>query len=159
MDIKKIREIQRIFRSGNMTLSAAESCTGGLISHYITAVPGASSYFRASVVAYSAEMKRDLLGIPARFIRKYGVVSEEVASEMAKRVRTLTGADVAVATTGNLGPDVLEEKPAGLVFIAVSTGSHTVARRLMLKGTRSGIKEKAVWEAFSLLLEVMSCDC
>lgn len=156
MDLKTAKTIHSIFKEKDLTLSVAESCTGGLICHYLTAVPGASSFLTAGVVSYSAESKKRILGIPQRVFSTHGIVSEETARQMAERVRALTKTDVAVSTTGNLGPDVLESKPKGLVFVAVSSKRGTVTKKLQLKGTRAEVKEKAAFAALKFLAEVIS---
>jgi PncC family amidohydrolase len=158
VDLKIIRHINRIFGEKNLTLSVAESCTGGLISHYLTAVPGASSFFEAGVVTYSAAAKKKLLGMSQTVFATHGMVSEETARLMAKKVRLLTGTDVGVSTTGNLGPDVLEGKPKGLVYIAISTRKETVIRKCMFKGSRGHVKEQAVRTALAFLSEVIGSD-
>ena len=158
MDLKTARNIHRNFKGRGLTLSLAESCTAGLISHYLTTVPGASRIFAAGVVTYSADAKKRILGIPQKVLDTHGIVSEEIARQMARRVRTLTKTDVSVSTTGNLGPDVIEGKPRGLVYVAVSTKKWTVATKLMLKGTRKQIKETAVIGALSFLAEIMAHD-
>jgi PncC family amidohydrolase len=158
MDLKTARNIHRIFREKGLTLSLAESCTAGLISHYLTTVPGASRIYAAGVVTYSADAKKRILGIPQKVIDAHGIVSEQTAKQMARRVRSLTKTDVSVSTTGNLGPDVIENKPRGLVYVAVSTKKRTVTKKLMLKGTRGQIKEIAVIAALSFLLEVIAHD-
>lgn len=155
MDQKKAGIIHSIFKKKGLTLSVAESCTGGLICHYLTAVPGASNFLEAGVVTYSAESKKRILGISQKIFSAHGIVSEETARQMAERIRTLTKTDVAVSTTGNLGPDVLENKPKGLVFVAISSKKGTVAKKLQLKGTRAQIKEKAVLSALKFLAEVV----
>lgn len=156
MDLKIAKTIHSIFNKKGLSLSAAESCTGGLICHYLTAVPGASSFLQAGVVVYSAESKTKMLGIPQKIFTAHGTVSEETARQMAKKVRILTKTDVAVSTTGNLGPGVLEAKPKGLVFVAVSSKKGTVSIKLQLKGTRGQIKERAVLAALEFLAEVVS---
>jgi len=154
MNLREAKTIHSIFKDKGLTLSVAESCTGGLICHYLTAVPGASSFLQAGVVTYSAESKKRILGIPKKIFSAYGIVSEETARQMAERVRTLAKTDVAVSTTGNLGPDVLEGKQRGLVFVAVSSKKRTVSKKLQLKGSRGRIKEKAVLSALKFLAEV-----
>jgi PncC family amidohydrolase len=156
VNLKTARTIHSIFIEKDLTLSVAESCTGGLICHYLTAVPGASSFLQAGVVAYSAESKKRILGIPQKIFSSHGIVSEETARQMARKVRALTKTDVAVSTTGNLGPGVLEDKPKGLVFVAVSSRKGTVLKKLQIKGTRGQIKEKAVLSALKFLAEVVS---
>lgn len=155
MNLITAKTIHNIFKKKDLTLSVAESCTGGLICHYLTTVPGASSFLQAGVVTYSAGSKKRILRIPQRIFSSYGIVSEETARQMAERVRTLTRTDVAVSTTGNLGPEVLENKPRGLVFIAVSTKRGTVTKKLHLKGTRGQVKEKAVRSALKFLAKVI----
>jgi len=155
MDLKEVKIIHSLFKEKGLSLSVAESCTGGLICHYLTAVPGASSFLAAGVVTYSVESKKRILEIPQKIFSSHGIVSEETARQMAERVRTLTKTDVAVSTTGNLGPDVLEDKPKGLVFVAVSLKKGTVSKKLRLKGTRGQIKEKAVLAALRFLAEVV----
>ncbi|MCG2813700.1 MAG: CinA family protein, partial [Thermodesulfovibrionales bacterium] len=108
-----IRKVHEIFKKKGLKLSVAESCTGGLISHYITLLPGASAFFEAGVVTYSAESKMKILGLSSDTISSYGVISKETAGEMAERMRLLTKTGCAVSTTGNLGPDVLERKDIG----------------------------------------------
>jgi PncC family amidohydrolase len=150
-----IEQVHEIFKKRRLTLSVAESCTGGLISHYITVLPGASSFFEAGVVTYSAEAKKKILGISPSTIKKYGVVSESTASEMAENVRALTGTDYAFSTTGNLGPDVLEGKEKGLIYIAVSKTGQTISKEIRLTGNREENKQAASLSALRLLLEVI----
>ncbi|MGB9716312.1 MAG: CinA family protein [Thermodesulfovibrionales bacterium] len=153
--LKVIKRVHGLFKKKKLTLSVAESCTGGLISHYITILPGASSFFEAGVVSYSAEAKKKILGISQRIISKYGVVSEKTAKEMAKKIRSLTKTDYSVSTTGNLGPDVLEGKERGLVYIAVSKKGQVFSKELRLKGNREENKEKASLSALRFLLEII----
>lgn len=147
-----VEEVHEIFKKKGLTLSVAESCTGGLISHYITSFPGTSKFFMGGIVSYSEETKKNILGISGDTIQQYGVISKEVAEEMAEKVRLITKTDCAISTTGNLGPDVLEGKEKGLVYIAVSRKGKTVSLRLMLKGDREANKEDAAIEALRLLM-------
>jgi PncC family amidohydrolase len=150
-----IQKVHRLFKEKGLTLSVAESCTGGLISHYITYLPGASIFFRAGIVLYSVGVKKRILGVPFDVISEYGVVSEETAKEMAERVRLLTGTDFGLSTTGNLGPDVLEGKEKGLVYVAVSKESLTVPVELTLRGSREENKESASLSALRLLVQMI----
>ena len=145
--------INELFKQKGMTLSVAESCTGGLISHYLTILPGASIFFKAVIVAYSEETKKDILGVSAETIKQYGMVSEETAQEMAERVRLLTKTGYSISTTGNLGPDALEGKEQGLIYIAVSKEGETLSRKLKLEGNREANKEEASLSAMSFLVE------
>ena len=102
-------------------LATAESCTGGLIAHRITETPGSSAYFKGGIVAYSNEIKEQLLGVKHETLEQYGAVSEETAIEMARGCLTKMGVDYAIATTGIAGPTGgTDEKPRGLVYIAVA---------------------------------------
>jgi PncC family amidohydrolase len=155
-----IQKVHKLFRKEGLTLSVAESCTGGLISHYITALPGASNFFDAGVVSYSAEAKRTILGVSSETVSKYGVVSDQTAREMAEKVSKLVGTDFSLSTTGNLGPDTLEGKEKGLVYISVSRAGGISSRELRLKGNREENKEKAALAALEFLLKTAEeCLC
>ena len=149
-----IERVHEIFKEKGLTLSVAESCTGGLVTHLITFLPGASKFFEAGVVSYSAEAKREILGVSSDIISLYGVVSDQTAREMAEKVRALTGTDFALSTTGNLGPDVLEGKEKGLIYIAVSREGATFSKELKLKGDREQNKEDASLLALRFLSEM-----
>lgn len=152
--LKTVKRVHEIFIDKCLTLSVAESCTGGLISSYLTDLPGASSFFIAGIVSYSEEAKKGILGVPSATVRKYGVVSVETSKEMAERIRVMAKTDYSVATTGNLGPDVLEGKEKGLVYIAASMEGKTVLRELRLKGGREKNKEDAAVSALKLLIDL-----
>jgi nicotinamide-nucleotide amidase len=149
-----IQRIHTFFREKSLTLSVAESCTGGLISHLITTLPGSSAFFEAGVVAYSAAVKEKMLSVSPETIAKYGVVSEQVVREMAKNIRRLTGTDFSLSTSGNLGPDVLEGKEKGLVYIAVSREGEVFSKELRLKGSREENKKEASRLALEFLMEI-----
>jgi nicotinamide-nucleotide amidase len=137
---------------GGFTLAVAESCTGGLIAKRLTEVPGSSSYFMEGVVTYSNEAKTHLLGVPADMIKEYGAVSAEIAEEMAEGVKALAETDFGLAVTGIAGPGGgTEEKPVGLVFIALADDAHTEHRRLMIPGDRHLIRTRASQAALDLL--------
>lgn len=122
----------------NMTLSVAESCTGGNIARLITSVPGSSVYFPGGVVAYSNEIKTSVLGVGKDTLARHGAVSRECACEMAVGIRRLTGSSVGVATTGIAGPGGgSPEKPVGTVCIAVSTDSGTVSDQFIFGTDRN----------------------
>ena len=113
--------IGRMLTEKGKTVSAAESCTGGLISSLFTSIPGSSEYYLGSVTSYSNSVKTGVLGVPSEILEKYGAVSEECVRKMAEGVRSITGSDFSVATSGIAGPGGgSESKPVGLVWIAVS---------------------------------------
>ncbi|HEY8515950.1 MAG TPA: competence/damage-inducible protein A [Candidatus Binatia bacterium] len=128
-------------RARGATLAVAESCSGGLIGHRLTEVPGCSAYFLADYVTYSNEAKRDVLGVSPETLARFGAVSEETAREMAEGARRRAGADVAIATTGIAGPDGgTPERPVGTVCFALSAEGMLVSRRHQLWGTRDWVK-------------------
>ena len=153
--IEVVCKVHELFKSKGLTLSVAESCTGGLLSHYLTFLPGASLFFRAGVVTYATESKMRILGVSSETISMHGVVSGETAGEMAQKVRLLAKADYGLSTTGNLGPDVLECKERGLVYIAVSKEGQAFSRELRLKGDRESNKEEAAFSALRFLVEII----
>ncbi|RJR21197.1 MAG: CinA family protein [Nitrospiraceae bacterium] len=150
-----IIKVHELFKDRKLTLSVAESCTGGLICHYITSLPGASAFFRGGIVSYSDDIKKNIIGVTPETIERFGVVSAETACEMAERVRLISSTDFSLSATGNLGPDVLEKKERGLVYIAACRKDRTVSRELRLKGDRERNKEDAALEGLRLLVEIM----
>jgi nicotinamide-nucleotide amidase len=130
-----------LLRERRLTLALAESCTGGLVGHRVTNVPGSSAYFLGGAEVYSNGAKTALLGVSAATLERHGAVSEETAAEMAAGARRVFGADVAVATTGIAGPDGgTAEKPVGTVCFGLAAASGTVSRRYQLWGNRDWVK-------------------
>lgn len=144
--------IGRLLSKNNFTVSVAESCTGGLVSHLLTSVPGSSSYYLGSVTAYSNSVKESVLNVPDDIIVKYGAVSSECAAAMADGVRELTGSDFAVSTTGIAGPGGgTDEKPVGLVWIGISTPNGTETFKILNKGDRQRNIERSSASALNFL--------
>src|SRR5919202_1985299 len=134
------------------TLAVAESCTGGLVAHRLTEIPGSSNYFMEGDVTYSNEAKTRLLGVPPELIERHGAVSAEVAEAMAEGVKRRGATDFGLAVTGVAGPGGgTPEKPVGLVYISLSDDAHTEHRRLMLPGDRHLIRWRASQAALDLL--------
>jgi nicotinamide-nucleotide amidase len=137
------------------TLAVAESCTGGLIGHRITSVPGSSEYFDRSVVVYSNKAKTELLDIPKRILSRYGAVSKKTAILMAEGVRKKSGSDIGLAVTGIAGPGGgTLEKPVGTVWIALSTIQGNKAGHFLFSGPRHQIK---ILTAYTALNWVRRC--
>lgn len=135
-----------------VTISLAESCTGGLIAAALTSVPGASSVLLGSVVTYADEMKRGLLGVGEDTLRDHGAVSEQTACEMASGVRELTGADVTLAVTGIAGPaGGSSAKPVGTVWFAVASGTDVIPERHRFSGDRDIVRARATATGLDLL--------
>jgi nicotinamide-nucleotide amidase len=120
------------------TLSTAESCTGGMIAHKVTSIPGSSAYFQGSVVSYANEVKMSALGVLEQDLKIHGAVSEPVVRQMAEGVRTKFKTDYSIATSGIAGPDGgTEEKPVGTVWIAVSTPEKTITKKYQFGHNRA----------------------
>lgn len=141
-----------------LTLSTAESCTGGLVAKKITDLAGVSEFFAGGVVSYANSVKEKLLGVRAETLEKYGAVSEETAGEMSEGVRLALGTDIGVSTTGIAGPTGgSDEKPVGTVCFGISTGDKTLTYTKHFGETlsRDEIREKA--SEFALGLVVFVC--
>ena len=135
------------------TLSLAESCTGGLLSHRLTNIPGSSQFLLFSIIAYSNMAKSKFLGVPKALIKTHGAVSGPVAEAMAKGARKALKSDFAISLTGIAGPTGgTKAKPVGLVFISLSSHKETVSYKLLFKGSREAIKQQATDEALKLFL-------
>lgn len=129
--------IGNTLREKKLTLSIAESCTGGYLSHLITSVPGSSEYFLGSMIPYSYEIKMRQLGVKPETLEKYGAVSEPTINEMANVVRARFNTDIGVATSGIAGPGgATPDKPVGTVWIGYSDKHHTVTKKLQLSNDR-----------------------
>jgi PncC family amidohydrolase len=141
----------------DQSVSTAESCSGGLIAHRLTNVPGASKPFVGGIVAYSNDIKNRLLDVPEDLLQVYGAVSQQVALAMAEGARSRLGADYAVAVTGIAGPSGgTEDKPVGLVHMAVARKSASEAAKHIFSGDRESIKQQTSEAALAFLWESIS---
>ena len=142
----------RMLTMQNKTLATAESCTGGKIAQRITAIAGASAYFKGSIVCYSEAVKTDILKVSKETIAKYSVVSEEVAREMALNAQRLMNSDYAIAVTGNAGPtkDITNEA-VGTVFIALATPENVFVEKFNFGQPREKVIDRTVNKSFELL--------
>lgn len=148
--------VHRTLTERGETLATAESCTGGTIAARFTAMAGASAYFRGGVVAYSNDLKQQVLGVSADDLERFGAVSEPVARQMAEGIRRLAGSDYAVATTGIAGPaGGSEEKPVGTVWIAVAGPRGTVAVCRQCGTDRGQIVDRASSFAIGMLRDAL----
>ena len=149
-------EIGRLLTERGETLAIAESLTGGLVTSRITDVPGSSAYLVEGVVAYANEAKEALLGVREATLIAHGAVSEPVAREMAEGVRLRAGTTWGISTTGIAGPTgATEEKPLGLVYVAVAGPGGTEVRRNVFPGDRLEVKTASGAAVLALLLEQM----
>ncbi len=146
-----------LMREKGLTISTAESCTGGLIAHYLTMVSGSSAYFKGSVVSYCNEIKMRVLGVSGEAIEKYTEVSGVVAKQMAEGVADLMGTDISLSTTGIAGPTgELPDQPVGTVWIGVHIGGKTIASTHFFPGEREDVIEQASVKSLRLLYDALS---
>lgn len=140
-------------RARGATIATAESCTGGLVAHLLTEIPGSSEYLRGGIVAYADDVKRTVLAVPPAVLGAHGAVSAQVARAMAEGARRSLATDVAVAVTGVAGPGGgTDEKPVGLTYIAVADVHGSDVQRVQWDLDRSGNKRASAAAALALLL-------
>ncbi|MFH0948334.1 MAG: competence/damage-inducible protein A [Elusimicrobiota bacterium] len=144
--------VGELFLKKRKTLSVAESCTGGLVSHRLTNVDGSSMFFMEGVVTYSDNSKKRILGVKDESLNKYGAVSGEVAIEMADGIKKISGTNYGLSTTGIAGPKPSSTgKPSGLIFIALATDGETKVQQFNFTGSRAEIKDKIATAALDIL--------
>ncbi len=145
-------EIGDMLRKRELSLATAESCTGGLVSHRITNISGSSDYYKGGVIAYTNEVKAQILLVHDALLADKGAVSAECARAMAEGVRALLDGDIGIATTGIAGPTGgTPDKPVGLVYIALATKDYLYHERHIFHGDRGGNKRKAAEAALVML--------
>ena len=141
-----------LLKARGLVCATAESCTGGGVGSAITSVPGSSAVFAGGVISYSNEVKRDVLGVSAEALERYGAVSPQVAEQMADGARRLLRTDLAVSLTGIAGPDGgSDEKPVGLVWFGLSTRDGTRTEKAIFRGDRAQVRAQAVVHALGML--------
>jgi len=144
--------VGRILVERGLRLAVAESCTGGLLGHRLTSVPGSSAYFERGVLAYSNRAMEELLGVPESLLSAHGSVSAPCAEAMARGAATLAGSSCALAVTGIAGPEGgTPAKPVGTVFVGLATGEGTLARRFFFAGDRAAVKWQSTQAALDML--------
>jgi PncC family amidohydrolase len=146
--------LQAICLGRGLTVTVAESCTGGLVADAITDIPGSSGYFLGGVVSYADSAKEALLGVPAEVLAAHGAVSAQVGRAMAEGARERFSADLAASVTGVAGPDGgSEAKPVGLTYVAVAAARGVDVRRFVWSGDRSANKEASAAAVLEILVE------
>ena len=139
-----------------LTIATAESCSGGLIGHIMTNISGSSQFFDRGIISYSNQAKMELLDVSADILEEYGAVSEPVAGAMAEGVRRKSGVDIGISSTGVAGPTGgSDEKPVGLVYIAVATDKVKTVKECRFTGNRKEIKFQASTAALDLVRMVL----
>lgn len=147
-----IKQVIQYLIEHKITISTAESCTGGLIAKLITDIPGTSAVFIGSVVSYSNEMKMTLLGVQSETLEKYGAVSEYTVREMLNGIRKITGSDISIAVSGIAGPGGgTLEKPVGTVYIGMDFSGKNDIRHLLFEGDRERIRTNAAEFAIKMV--------
>ncbi|ESU32971.1 hypothetical protein G3A_07975 [Bacillus sp. 17376] len=150
-------ELSKLLRNKNLTLSAAESLTGGMFQQELTSISGASSLFKGGLVCYSNEAKIGLVKVNPETIEKYGAVSGECAEELAMNAAALTNSDIGISFTGVAGPDSLEGHPPGTVFIGLLVKGQPVhSEKLSLSGSRTDIRKRAVKFGCQIIINRLS---
>jgi len=148
------RELRALLVEGGLTIAVAESCTGGLLAALITDQPGSSAYFVGGVIAYSDDVKRDHLGVPAAMLKQHGAVSKEVAVAMAEGARSRFATAMAVSTTGIAGPDSDgSNKPVGLTYIAIASARGSSCHEYTFSGDRWSNRRQAAGQALRRVIE------
>ena len=148
------RRVGDACRERGIRLATAESCTGGLVAHLITEVPGSSDYFAGALITYSNDVKTALADVPTEVLEAHGAVSAQVARAMAEGTRHRLGVDLAVAVTGVAGPDGgTAAKPVGLTYVAVADEPGGDVRRHLWDSDRSGNKRLSAAAALELIIE------
>jgi nicotinamide-nucleotide amidase len=155
-DISMEQFIVEELKAHNLTLSTAESCTGGGLGNAITNVPGSSDIFLGGVIAYSNELKMNLLGVNENTLKKHGAVSKETAEAMARGIRTLTGSDIGIGITGIAGPGgASENKPVGLVFMHLNSEKKDIGIYKLFPGSREMVKARTINYSLNLVREYL----
>jgi nicotinamide-nucleotide amidase len=157
--VELAERLQGLCLGRGLTVSVAESCTGGLIAATITEIPGSSGYFLGGVVSYADSAKAAFLGVPDATLAAHGAVSAQVAKAMASGARARFGSTLAVSVTGVSGPDGgTESKPVGLTYVGMADGDGAEVRRFAFAGDRSGNREAAAGAALEWLVERASAS-
>jgi nicotinamide-nucleotide amidase len=139
-----------------LTLAVAESCTGGLVGHRITNVPGSSTYFLGGIIGYAYDAKEHLLGVRHNTLYDFGAVSEQTAREMARGARRALGADIGLSVTGIAGPGgAMPGKPVGLTWVALAARQGEITRQFTWHGDRQTNKSQSADAALKLLLDYL----
>ena len=149
--------VARLTAAGR-TVAVAESLTGGLVAAALTDVVGASVVVRGGVVAYATDLKAQLLAVDGALLARAGAVDADVAEQMASGVRSLMGATYGLATTGVAGPDPVDGKPVGMVYVAVVGSGSSRVKALDLSGDRAGIRAQSVLAVLALLAEELDAQ-
>lgn len=144
----------RLLDEKSLKIATAESCTGGLLSAYLTSVPGVSSVFELGITSYSCRIKHNVLGVESETLEHCGAISQDTAAQMAENIKRISGADIGISVTGAAGPDGSEGHAPGLVYIAASFSGNTRIKKLDIEPLgREHVRGQAVKEVLKLAIE------
>lgn len=150
--LKLAEETVNLLKQKNLKIATAESCTGGMLSQYITAISGASEVFELGICSYTCDKKHEILGVRNKVLKRFGAVSDRAASEMAENVRKKAGADIGVAITGSAGPSPCEGHPMGYVFVSLAEKDKTTVKLLEIEPkSREYVRLMAVYEILCII--------
>ena len=144
-----------LLKEKKITIATCESCTGGLLAAMLCDFSGISAVYKGSIVTYRNEIKERIVGVDPKLIADKGVVSEEVAREMAIHTQKLMNVDLCISYTGNAGPDVCDNKPVGCVYCGVAFKDEVFCFEYMLKGSRNEIRHRVIEESIKKIKEIL----
>ena len=151
----KIINVIEELKKRELTISSVESFTGGLFASSITEIPGVSKIYLGTLVSYSTKIKKDVLNVDSDVLNNYGVISKECAEEMLVKGKEMFNSNIVVSFTGNAGPDSMENKEAGLIYIGISINDSNHVYELNVKKERNVVRKEAVKFAFDKIYELL----
>ena len=153
---EKAEETVNLLKQKGLKIATAESCTGGMVSAFITSVSGVSEVFEIGITSYSCRIKHKILNVKNETLERFGAISESTAKQMADNVRKISGADIGVSVTGAAGPDSSEGHNPGFVFIGLSHKDGTVVKQLNIQPkSRNFVREQTVLQLFTLVINFL----
>ena len=148
-----------LLKERKLKIATAESCTGGMVSAFITSVSGVSEVFEMGITSYSCRIKNEKLGVEQKVLDEYGAISELTAKQMAENIRKIAGADIGLSVTGAAGPDGSAGHNPGFVFIGLNNGDKTIVKQLDIEPkSRNFVREQAVLQLLKLLINFLKED-
>lgn len=157
-----MEEFVEFLKEKKITVATCESCTGGLLAAMLCDFSGISAVYKGSVVTYANEIKEQVVHVDPKTIDAYGVVSEQVACEMALKTQKLMNVDLCISYTGNAGPDICDNKPVGCVFCGVAYKDKVICYEFLLSGSRNEIRRRVIEESIKkikIFLGNMTSSC
>lgn len=151
----KIINVIEELKKRELTISSVESFTGGLFASSITEIPGVSKIYLGTLVSYSTKIKKDVLNVDSDVLNNYGVISKECAEEMLVKGKEMFNSNIVVSFTGNAGPDSMENKEAGLIYIGICINDSNHIYELNIKKERNVVRKEAVKFAFDKIYELL----